>query len=932
MKKILPLILSICFIQIAFGQLVLERDINQEAASSNPEYIAELNNQLYFRADDGINGEELYRYDISTGDVTLVADIRPYDAGGSPSAVISFDEKIYFVSRDEILNNDYLFIHDPLDNSTQRLMDNQGSDVEEPSNLFVFNGQLFFSAEFAEGVELGRYDPVANSIIMVDDLNPDGDSYPNFFNEVDGKLWFTATNGGQTDSRLWSYDPVTEQVENILYNSPDGVYPSMSFLYHYDGKFFFRGHTQANGEELWRYDIATNTLLETPEIYLGPASSSPSGFKAFNGKLYFAARTVGEGREIRVYDPATETVSLVADILTEGNGNSNPGSIVELGDKIYFTATVNTNQERKLFAYNEDDGLSEAGILDNNDDPNYLTILFENNATIYLSGNQVENGTELYKFAPGGTVELAADINQTTVGSDPYSFTVYNGKLYFGADEINSGTEIWVYDPTTGLVEILSDLPGSTLPNFLTPLDGKLYFTGNHPVEGYGLLFYDESTGEINPTAYITPNNTGHITSLTVYNDLLYFSAIDEDFDRELFVYRPGDNSFERLTDLNPNGGSSVEDLFVFENELYFRADDGQAGRELWKYSDLTGMASLVVDINPGADGSSLGWFEIYDNEIYFAAFGENTTKQVFSYNTTTQELTQRTDISGNLDPRHLRVYRDRLFFSGRFSSSIGRELMSYDAATDETILVEDLSAGSSSPAEMIVFDDKLYYSASTDTFGRELWQYNDTIMSIVADIRPGVPSSEPTRFYLFNDKLYFTANDGIRGSELWSIAECLNLFVDTEPQVGSEESGAVDLNIEGGTPPYSIEWSNGAETEDITDLQSGFYTATVTDATGCIAEITAEVTFVSGTENVLDASLIRVFPNPSQGTFTVNTDGLKVETLEVLDMNGRFIYQKNNLDSSEQIEVQLHYAIPGIYIMRVRNADGVGYKKIVLE
>lgn len=42
---------------------------------------------------------------------------------------------------------------------------------------------------------------------------------------------------------------------------------------------------------------------------------------------------------------------------------------------------------------------------------------------------------------------------------------------------------------------------------------------------------------------------------------------------------------------------------------------------------------------------------------------------------------------------------------------------------------------------------------------------------------------------------------------------------------------GAIDLTITGGTPPYQIEWSTGANIEDIADLPAGYYRVGVTDA-----------------------------------------------------------------------------------------------------
>ncbi len=45
---------------------------------------------------------------------------------------------------------------------------------------------------------------------------------------------------------------------------------------------------------------------------------------------------------------------------------------------------------------------------------------------------------------------------------------------------------------------------------------------------------------------------------------------------------------------------------------------------------------------------------------------------------------------------------------------------------------------------------------------------------------------------------------------------------------------GAVEVIINGGTPSYTISWSNSETTQEITDLAAGIYTVTVTDGSGC--------------------------------------------------------------------------------------------------
>jgi gliding motility-associated-like protein len=61
-----------------------------------------------------------------------------------------------------------------------------------------------------------------------------------------------------------------------------------------------------------------------------------------------------------------------------------------------------------------------------------------------------------------------------------------------------------------------------------------------------------------------------------------------------------------------------------------------------------------------------------------------------------------------------------------------------------------------------------------------------------------------------------------------------------TPSECFGQPSGAIDLNVTGGTAPYSYDWNNDGtgdndDSQDLNNIPSGFYSVTVTDGNGCI-------------------------------------------------------------------------------------------------
>ncbi|MCE2712345.1 MAG: gliding motility-associated C-terminal domain-containing protein, partial [Cryomorphaceae bacterium] len=109
----------------------------------------------------------------------------------------------------------------------------------------------------------------------------------------------------------------------------------------------------------------------------------------------------------------------------------------------------------------------------------------------------------------------------------------------------------------------------------------------------------------------------------------------------------------------------------------------------------------------------------------------------------------------------------------------------------------------------------------------------------------------------------------------------------------GCQPDGWIDLTITGGSPDYSVSWSNNEVGEDLTDLPAGTYTVTITDINGCqfILDTTltqpqsiTSTTQVTSNYNGEDITCV----GASDGSVTVNVSGGTPQyTYEWIDSNG---------------------------------------------
>jgi len=410
--------------------------------------------------------------------------------------------------------------------------------------------------------------------------------------------------------------------------------------------------------------------------------------------------------------------------------------------------------------------------------------------TYYWSVQTIDNAFAGSPFATEQSFEilmgLVDDINPGPANAMPSHGTIFNGELYFTADDGQNGIELWKYDGNnTTLIDINSGA-GSSAPAELTVFKNILYFAADNGQTGIELWQYDGIS--FNIVADINPGLVGsNPDDLIVFNNLLCFAADDGQNGFELWIYDGG--SITPVIITPGSNGSGPNDFIILRNTLYFRYDDTQSGFELWQFDGS--VATLAADINPGSSSSFPWQFAVFRNELFFQAFHSQYGNELWKYDGNTAILAG--DINPGVNsstPLELIGCGPALFFAADDGQN-GRELWKYENFT--TSLVAGINPGSNSsfPSELTVFTNAVYFIANDGQSGKELWKSDGTTTTMVADINSGPIGSGIKDLVIFDNQLYFPADDGLNGKELWKYdGNNVSWVSDIDPGPGASDPG----------------------------------------------------------------------------------------------------------------------------------------------
>jgi ELWxxDGT repeat protein len=183
---------------------VIIKDINPGGGLSDPKYLTNVNGKVFFAANNGSNGVELWVSNGLGAGTVLVKNITS-DTGGAqrsyPKFLINVSGTLFFQADNGLVGKE-LWKSDGTNAGTSLIKDIlPGGAGSIPENLENVNGTLFFAANNGvSGGELWRSNGTPAGTVLVLDINPGiaGSGADNLSN-INGTLFFSALDNTHGD-------------------------------------------------------------------------------------------------------------------------------------------------------------------------------------------------------------------------------------------------------------------------------------------------------------------------------------------------------------------------------------------------------------------------------------------------------------------------------------------------------------------------------------------------------------------------------------------------------------------------------------------------------------------------------------------------------------------------------------------------------------
>lgn len=645
---------------------------------------------VYFTADDGIHGIELWRTDGTAEGTVMVQDIAPGTASSRPAELVVARNNLFF-SADDSTNGRELWtlpLDDTAGNAGATPAQADGGGGGAISGVALFAMSLLLSLRQQRRCFSGRRSPIvafallhkiAVAIALLTGM---------------WAICFPTITSAATAQMVKDIAPPEQNVPTNI----NGITPLG------DRRVVVRHERIVDKQSTLEYWVLN--YLTGEQALLADGTLQPDGpILAAGESLFFTARDRDGRWGLWKADETTSTATRLHDF--EDIGSIRDG-FVQMGATFYFRVETWDTAGRHARLWKSDG---------------------------------TPSGTTMVADVPPSANSFVTVSGLPGTAQAPSWGAALHGKLVFLGQDKERGVELWVSDGTAaGTVTLRSiETDASTSVQLAIAPNERLYFATTPTNCAPGTCSRPEaalwtSDGTVEGTLLLKEfvgdsSKRGSIGQLAVAGSNVIFDAHDATNGQKTWV-SDGTAAGTVLFDFpTPEVWTELHGL------LYFYADS-DLNRRLWKTDGTNAGTSIVAEVSP-----VIGEMVTVGDRIYFTGV---TNGRIYG---TDGSAAGTREISTALSDERSRQWgltnaSGRLIFAR--SAGGGSEIWSSDGTDAGTVRHDSGPFGSSDPANIVVANERVYFGAYGGGGNRRLW-VSDGSPSGTVQVQPSTPERDRT-------------------------------------------------------------------------------------------------------------------------------------------------------------------------------------------